>query len=78
LDNKLAVITGGTTGIGLATAQLFIEEGGNVTVTDRNPETLDQARNILGAGADVIAADAGDLCNSRRERTIDGDHHEHD
>jgi NAD(P)-dependent dehydrogenase (short-subunit alcohol dehydrogenase family) len=60
LDNKLAVITGGTTGIGLATAQLFIEEGGNVTVTDRNPETLDQARNILGAGADVIAADAGD------------------
>jgi NAD(P)-dependent dehydrogenase (short-subunit alcohol dehydrogenase family) len=60
LDNKLAVIMGGTTGIGLATAQLFIEEGGNVTVTDRNPETLDQARNILGAGADVIAADAGD------------------
>jgi NAD(P)-dependent dehydrogenase (short-subunit alcohol dehydrogenase family) len=61
LDNTIAVITGGTTGIGLATAQLFIEEGANVIVTGRNPETLDQARNILGSGADVIAADTSDL-----------------
>ena len=61
LDNKIAVITGGTTGIGLATAQLFIEEGAKVIVTGRNPETLDQARKILGSGADVIAADTSDL-----------------
>jgi NADP-dependent 3-hydroxy acid dehydrogenase YdfG len=61
LDNKIAVITGGTTGIGLATAQLFIEEGAKVIVTGRNPETLDQAKKILGSGADVIAADTSDL-----------------
>jgi NAD(P)-dependent dehydrogenase (short-subunit alcohol dehydrogenase family) len=61
LDNKIALITGGTTGIGLATAQLFIEEGAKVIVTGRNPKTLDQARTILGSGADVIAADTSDL-----------------
>ena len=61
LDNKIAVITGGTTGIGLATAQVFIEEGAKVIVTGRNPETLDQARKILGSHADVIAADTSDL-----------------
>ena len=61
LGNKIAVITGGTTGIGLATAQLFIEEGAKVIVTGRNPETLDQAKKILGSGADVIAADTSDL-----------------
>jgi NAD(P)-dependent dehydrogenase (short-subunit alcohol dehydrogenase family) len=61
LDNKIALITGGTTGIGLASAQLFIKEGAKVIVTGRNPETLDQARTILGSGADVIAADTSDL-----------------
>ncbi len=61
LDNKIAVITGGTTGIGLATAQLFIKEGAKVIVTGRNPETLEQAKKTLGSGADVIAADTSDL-----------------
>jgi NAD(P)-dependent dehydrogenase (short-subunit alcohol dehydrogenase family) len=61
LDNKIALITGGTTGIGLATAQLFIKEGAKVIVTGRNPETLEQAKKSLGAGADVIAADTSDL-----------------
>jgi NAD(P)-dependent dehydrogenase (short-subunit alcohol dehydrogenase family) len=61
LDNKIALITGGTTGIGLATAQLFIKEGAKVIVTGRNPETLEQAKQALGSGADVIAADTSDL-----------------
>jgi len=60
LDGKIAVITGGTTGIGLATAQLFASEGAHVIVTGRNPETLAQARTTLGDHAEVIASDAGD------------------
>jgi NAD(P)-dependent dehydrogenase (short-subunit alcohol dehydrogenase family) len=61
LESKIAVITGGTTGIGLATAQLFMSEGAKVIVTGRNPETLEQAKKKLGSGADVIAADTSDL-----------------
>ncbi len=40
LNNKTAVITGGTTGIGFATAQEFIQEGAKVIITGRNQETL--------------------------------------
>ena len=40
LDNKIAVITGGTTGIGLATVQLFIKEGAKVIVTGRTRKHL--------------------------------------
>ena len=61
LDGKIALITGGTTGIGLATAKLFVAEGARVIVTGRNQETLAQAKEMLGSGVDVIAADAADL-----------------
>ena len=48
LDNKVALITGGSSGIGLATAKRFIEEGAKVIITGRNAETLQQAMNELG------------------------------
>jgi len=60
LDGKIALITGGTTGIGLATAKLFIDEGATVIVTGRNPDTLAIARSELGDRAEVIASDASD------------------
>lgn len=59
LQNKQVVITGGTTGIGLATARLFLEEGAKVTVTGTNPTTLEAAKKELGARVDVVRSDAG-------------------
>jgi NAD(P)-dependent dehydrogenase (short-subunit alcohol dehydrogenase family) len=60
LNNKIALITGGTTGIGLATAKLFIDQGAKVIVTGRNPATLAVARAELGDRAEVLASDASD------------------
>ena len=61
LKNKRALITGGTSGIGLETAQQFLAEGARVAVTGTNPETLEAARRELGEGALVIKADAADV-----------------
>ena len=60
LQGKIALVTGGTTGIGLASAKLFAEEGATVIVTGRNPETLEAARKELGNRAEVIKSDASD------------------
>lgn len=59
LNNKIALITGGTTGIGLATAKRFAAEGATVIVTGRNPDTLTEAQKVLGDTATVIKSDAG-------------------
>lgn len=58
---KTAVITGGTTGLGLATAKLFIAEGARVIVTGRNPVTIAAAQAELGENAIVVASDATSL-----------------
>jgi NAD(P)-dependent dehydrogenase (short-subunit alcohol dehydrogenase family) len=49
LTNKTALITGGNSGIGLATARLFLAEGAHVAITRRNQKTLDAAAADLGA-----------------------------
>jgi NAD(P)-dependent dehydrogenase (short-subunit alcohol dehydrogenase family) len=59
LQNKRALITGGTTGIGLETARQFLKEGARVAITGRNPETLASARKELGENVLVFASDAG-------------------
>lgn len=61
LSSKTALITGGTSGIGLAAARLFQQEGAHVAVTGRNPERLAEAREALGDEALIIASDAGNL-----------------
>lgn len=60
LDDKTILITGGTTGIGLATARRFHAEGARVVVTGRNPDTLQAARDQLPDAVQVWASDAGD------------------
>ena len=61
LANKTAFITGGNSGIGLATAKLFVAEGAKVVITGRNRATLDAAANELGQNALAVAADATDI-----------------
>lgn len=57
LSGKTALITGGTSGIGLATAKLFIKEGARVAVTGRDESRFGDVRAELGDGALILAAD---------------------
>lgn len=61
LSNKTALITGGSSGIGLATARLFQNEGARVAVTGRSKDSLQPAGDILGAQALLIPSDAGSI-----------------
>jgi NAD(P)-dependent dehydrogenase (short-subunit alcohol dehydrogenase family) len=66
LGGKAAVITGGTTGIGLATAQRFVDEGARVYITGRRQAELDGAVKQLGAAATGVRGDAGKLADLDR------------
>ena len=59
LDSKTAVITGGTTGIGLATAARFVDEGARVFITGRRQAQLDDALGQLGGRANGVRGDVG-------------------
>ncbi len=60
-EGKTAIITGGTTGIGFATAKLLISEGGKVGVTGRTEASIKAARQELGLGNHVWHSDSGKL-----------------
>src|SRR5713226_3487142 len=57
LEGKVAVITGGNSGIGLATAKRFYEEGARIAISGRNQKTLDEAVKAIGKGAVAVQAD---------------------
>jgi NAD(P)-dependent dehydrogenase (short-subunit alcohol dehydrogenase family) len=61
LKGKNALITGGTSGIGLATAKLFQDEGATVIVTGRSEPALSEAAKTLGPKALVVKSDSGKL-----------------
>ncbi len=61
LNNKIAVVTGGSSGIGLATAQRFIADGAQVVITGRDQEALDAAVAELGDRATGIRGDVANL-----------------
>lgn len=72
LRNKVALITGGTSGIGFATAKLFQAEGAKVAITGRNQERLDAAVLQLGSNVLAMNADVANLSEMRKAiSTID-------
>src|SRR3979490_599688 len=75
LDGKVAVITGGSSGMALASAKRFVEEGAYVFITGRRQEQLDDAikaigRNVTAARGDAANLDGrGRLCDTvKREK----------
>jgi NAD(P)-dependent dehydrogenase (short-subunit alcohol dehydrogenase family) len=61
LQNKTAIITGGGTGIGLATAKRFAGEGARVFITGRRKDVLDAAVAEIGSNAEAVPADSANL-----------------
>lgn len=64
LGNKVAVITGGSAGIGLATAKEFIAQGAKVVITGRNQQAIDDAVKELGNNAVGIQSDAAKVSDT--------------
>lgn len=65
-EGKVAVITGGSSGIGLATAKRFVEEGAFVFITGRRQAELDQAKAAIGRNVLVAQGDIADLADLDR------------
>lgn len=61
LTDKVAVVTGGSSGIGLAIAGAFLRDGARVVIFGRNPDTLEAARRELG---DPVVAVEGDVTDT--------------
>jgi NAD(P)-dependent dehydrogenase (short-subunit alcohol dehydrogenase family) len=70
LEGKVAVITGGSSGLALESAKRFVEEGAYVFITGRRQEALDEAvkligRNVTGVRGDASNLDDLDVCSTQ-------------
>ncbi len=74
LAGKRALVTGGTTGLGLAIAERFLGEGAQVVITGRDRELGTRAEQTLGSGTRFIAADAADRDAVARSVDAAADH----
>ena len=71
LENRVAVITGGSSGIGQATARRFVAEGAHVFITGRRQSELDQAKTQLGDNVTAVQGDVSNLDDlDRLYRTV--------
>src|SRR6187399_3206651 len=61
LDGKVAVITGATSGMALAGAKLFVDEGAHVFISGRRQDALDEAVALIGRNVTGVLADSADL-----------------
>jgi NAD(P)-dependent dehydrogenase (short-subunit alcohol dehydrogenase family) len=68
--NRVALITGGASGIGLATAKLLLQSGWRVAVVDRDESTLEPARKVLGAAKGVLLAPLDVTDEAAAERVV--------
>jgi NAD(P)-dependent dehydrogenase (short-subunit alcohol dehydrogenase family) len=66
LQGKVAVITGGSTGIGLASAKLFVKEGAYVFITGRRQKELDEAEKAIGKNVTGVRGDVAKLADLDR------------
>jgi NAD(P)-dependent dehydrogenase (short-subunit alcohol dehydrogenase family) len=66
LDGKVAVITAATSGMALATAKLFVEEGAYVFITGRRQDKLDEAVKLIGKNVTAVQGDAANLADLDR------------
>ncbi|MEL6987953.1 MAG: glucose 1-dehydrogenase [Bacteroidota bacterium] len=73
LNGKVAVVTGATSGIGLATAKLFLEQGAKVVLTGRSPEKLESIKSELTGEYLLVPAEASSLADSKSliQKTVD-------
>src|SRR5713101_8803750 len=66
LEGKVAVVTGGNSGIGLATAKRFLDEGARVAISGRNQKTLDEAVKTLGKDVLAVKADTTSIADTEK------------
>jgi NAD(P)-dependent dehydrogenase (short-subunit alcohol dehydrogenase family) len=75
LEGKLAVITGGNSGMGLATAKLFVNEGAYVYITGRRQKELDKAIRAIGKNVTAVQGDVANLADLDRLYAVIKDKH---
>jgi NAD(P)-dependent dehydrogenase (short-subunit alcohol dehydrogenase family) len=75
LTGKRCLITGGTTGIGFATARVFLAEGARVIITGKNPDTLARAQAELGPEVTAFRSDSASAAEQRNLAGLVEDHY---
>jgi len=77
LQGKVAVITGGSSGIGLATAKRFVEEGARVVITGRREKELNEAAALIGKHVTTVTGDVTRLEDLDRLYAVVKEKHGH-